>query len=49
VALAQLAGRHHGLEADFYFPAYRLVIETAGWATHRTRRAFESDRARTPP
>jgi hypothetical protein len=37
---------HPGLEADFYFPAYRLVIETDGWETHRTRHAFESDRAK---
>ena len=37
---------HPGLEADFYFPAYRLVIETDGWDTHRTRHAFEADRAK---
>ena len=37
---------HPGLEADFYFPVYRLVIETDGWDTHRTRHAFESDRAK---
>ena len=37
---------HPGLEADFYFPAYRLVIETDGWETHKTRRAFEADRAK---
>jgi hypothetical protein len=37
---------HHALEADFYFPAHRLVIETDGWDTHRTRQAFEDDRAK---
>jgi len=37
---------HPGLEADFYFPAHRLVIETDGWDTHRTRQAFEDDRAK---
>ena len=37
---------HPGLEADFYFPAHRLVVETDGWDTHRTRQAFEDDRAK---
>jgi hypothetical protein len=37
---------HPGLEADFYFPEYRLVVETDGWETHKTRRAFEADRAK---
>jgi hypothetical protein len=37
---------HPGLEADFYFAEYGLVIETDGWETHRTRHAFESDRAK---
>jgi hypothetical protein len=37
---------HPGLEADFYFPEYRLVVETDGWETHKTRHAFESDRAK---
>jgi hypothetical protein len=37
---------HPGLEADFYFPGYGLVIETDGWDTHRTRQAFEDDRAK---
>jgi very-short-patch-repair endonuclease len=35
-----------GLEVDFLFPAARLVVETDGWAHHRTRRAFERDRER---
>jgi len=38
---------HPGLEADFNFPAHRLVMETDGSDTHRTRHAFdESDRAK---
>jgi hypothetical protein len=37
---------HPGLEVDFYFPTHRLVVETDGWDTHRTRQAFESDRAK---
>ena len=37
---------HPGLEADFYFPGHGLVVETDGWDTHRTRQAFEDDRAK---
>jgi hypothetical protein len=37
---------HEPYEVDFYFPAYRLVVETDGWDTHRTRVAFERDRAK---
>jgi predicted transcriptional regulator of viral defense system len=37
---------HPGLEADFYFPEYGLVVETDGWETHKTRQAFEADRAK---
>ena len=29
-----------------YFPTHRLVVATDGWDTHRTRQAFESDRAK---
>jgi very-short-patch-repair endonuclease len=35
-----------GLEADFVFEADRLVVETDGYRHHRTRQAFERDRAR---
>lgn len=35
-----------GGEADFVWPAERLIVETDGYATHGTRRAFEHDRAR---
>jgi very-short-patch-repair endonuclease len=31
---------------DFHWPAHRLIVETDGWATHRTRAAFERDRAK---
>jgi predicted transcriptional regulator of viral defense system/very-short-patch-repair endonuclease len=31
---------------DFYWPSHGLIIETDGWATHRTRAAFERDRAK---
>jgi hypothetical protein len=31
---------------DFYFPAERLVIEIDSWTHHRSRTAFEDDRAR---
>jgi very-short-patch-repair endonuclease len=37
---------HPGLEVDCYFPTHRLVVETDGWDTHRTRQAFEADRAK---
>jgi hypothetical protein len=40
---------HPGLEADFYFPAHRLVMETDGWDTHRTRHASKMTAPRTPP
>jgi very-short-patch-repair endonuclease len=35
-----------GFEVDFLFADHRLVVETDGWAHHRTRRAFERDRER---
>jgi hypothetical protein len=37
---------HPGLEADFYFPTHHLVVETDGFEAHRTRQAFEDDRAK---
>ena len=37
---------HPQLELDVYFPAHGLVVETDGWESHRTRQAFESDRAK---
>ena len=39
-------GRAHGVESDFAWPARALVAEVDGFAFHRTRRAFERDRAR---
>lgn len=35
-----------GHEVDFFWPAHRLVVETDGFETHRTRDAFEADRRR---
>jgi very-short-patch-repair endonuclease len=34
------------VEPDFLWRRERFVVETDGWATHRTRRAFERDRAK---
>ena len=33
-------------EVDFFFAEHRLIAETDSWTHHRTRRAFENDRAR---
>jgi hypothetical protein len=35
-----------GLEVDFLWPEHGLVVETDGFAHHRTRAAFEEDRRR---
>lgn len=35
-----------GTEVDFLFAAQRLIVEVDGWRYHRTRRAFDQDRAR---
>lgn len=35
-----------GYQVDFLWREQRVVVETDGWAAHRTRRAFEHDRAR---
>jgi very-short-patch-repair endonuclease len=32
--------------ADFLWPEQRLYVEADGWESHRTRSAFEADRAR---
>ena len=40
----QLEGRW--IQADFLWPGARFVLEADGWQTHRTRQAFERDRAR---
>ncbi|MGH2821612.1 MAG: DUF559 domain-containing protein [Thermoleophilaceae bacterium] len=34
------------VKADFLWRAERLVVETDGWLSHGTRRAFESNRRR---
>ena len=33
-------------EVDFLFPQHRLIVETDSWTHHRSREAFENDRAR---
>ena len=35
-----------GFVVDFTWPEQRLIIEVDGWDAHRTRSAFEEDRAR---
>ncbi len=35
-----------GKEVDFLFDPARLIVETDSWRYHKTRRAFENDRAR---
>jgi hypothetical protein len=37
---------HPRLEVDFSWPTHHLIVELDGWETHRTRAAFEQDRAR---
>jgi very-short-patch-repair endonuclease len=37
---------NNGTERDFTFPEHDLVVEVDGYAFHRTRRAFQRDRAR---
>ena len=36
----------HSFQPDFLWRSHRLIVETDGWATHSTRRAFERDRRR---
>src|SRR4051812_23313988 len=33
-------------QVDFLFPRHRLIVETDSWTHHRSRQAFENDRAR---
>jgi hypothetical protein len=35
-----------GKEVDFRFPGHALIVETDSWTHHRSREAFENDRAR---
>jgi very-short-patch-repair endonuclease len=35
-----------GLEVDALWPDQRLIVEVDGWQFHKTRAAFERDRAR---
>jgi hypothetical protein len=36
----------HTFRPDFLWRSHRLIVETDGWETHSTRRAFERDRRR---
>ena len=36
----------NGFEPDFLWPEAKLIVETDGYKTHRTRKAFEADRRR---
>lgn len=42
----QVNVRLGSLTVDFLWPRNRLVVEVDGWDSHRTRAAFEDDRAR---
>jgi very-short-patch-repair endonuclease len=46
VNLTLAAPDHPRLEVDFCWPSDRVIVETDGYETHRTRAAFESDRRR---
>ena len=37
---------HGRCEPDYHWPAHRVIVETDGWETHRTRHAFRNDRAK---
>jgi putative AbiEi antitoxin of type IV toxin-antitoxin system/uncharacterized protein DUF559 len=37
---------HGHCEPDYHWPSYRVIVETDGWDTHRTRQAFKNDRAK---
>jgi hypothetical protein len=37
---------HPRLEVDLFWPTHRLIVETDGYEYHRTRHAFDTDRAR---
>ena len=37
---------HPYLEVDFLWPKRALIVETDGYDSHGTRRAFEADRAK---
>jgi hypothetical protein len=37
---------HGPCEPDYHWPAHRVIVETDGWETHHTRRAFKADRAK---
>lgn len=44
--LPKVNHRLNGIEADFHWPAERLVVEVDGWGFHKERPQFEEDRRR---
>jgi very-short-patch-repair endonuclease len=43
---ALIAPDHGQCWPDFLWPNHKVIVETDGWETHRTRDAFEADRAK---
>lgn len=43
---AEVNANVHGFEVDFLWREQRLIAEVDGWDSHRSRSAFEQDRAR---
>ena len=43
---AEFNARVAGYEVDVLFPAQKVIVELDGWAFHRTKASFESDRER---
>jgi hypothetical protein len=37
---------HGHCEPDYHWPTHQVIVETDGWETHHTRRAFKADRAK---
>jgi very-short-patch-repair endonuclease len=46
LVLPKVNVRISGFDVDFLWPERRLAVEVDGWDTHKTRSAFEDDRAR---
>ena len=46
IAVGEHNAKVHGIEVDFLWRERRLVVELDGWRYHRSRAAFEDDRAR---
>jgi hypothetical protein len=37
---------HGHCEPDYHWPSHQVIVETDGWDTHRTKKAFRDDRAK---